>query len=217
MMKYDFAGREWNVEDFGTPETGAPLILLLAGDGELTDRMRAALEEAGAPALWLAFPVNIDWDRDYTPWPTSGSGGRVFAGGAGRLLESVRALREELEAELRPGAMFPVGYSLGGLAALWLHANTPFDGAGSCSGSLWYPGWTDFLEGHPLTGLVYLSLGGKEKNTRDPQMARNPRCTDFTRQLCQRTARRTALISEPGCHFRDPEGRLARAIAWLCG
>lgn len=216
-MERVFKSLSWNVSPFGEPSEGAALLLLLAGEEGLTGRLRDALTAAGAPAAWLAFPLAVDWDRDYTPWPAEGTGGRRFAGGAGALLESAAALRDALRRELRPGAVYPVGYSLGGLAALWLHACLGFDGAGSCSGSLWYPDFTDFLAAHPPGGRIYLSLGGREKNTRDPQMAQNPAATESVRQLCLASAQKVFFRSEPGGHFRDPEGRLARGAAWLCG
>lgn len=215
-MQYKVLGREWAVERLDAPSPGAPLILLLSGQEALTAPLKDALEAAGVPPLWLALPQAVDWDRDYTPWPAEGSGGRTFAGKASGLRDSVPALLDGLRAEADFGPVYPVGYSLGGLAALWLHAELGLDGAGSCSGSLWYPGFTEYLSAHPPAGKVYLSLGGKEKNTRDPLMAGNPAATERTLQICRFSAARAVFRAEPGGHFRDPEGRAARAIRWLC-
>ncbi len=215
-MKREFCHRQWNIVPFGAPAPGAPLVLLFTGEEEIADGLGAALTAACVPSLWLAFPLAVDWDRDYTPWPAEGTGGRVFAGRADELLMSAAALRGALRNELRPGSVYPVGYSLGGLAALYFHARSPFDGAGSCSGSLWYPGWTDYLAAHPPTGKVYLSLGGKEKNTRDIRMRQNPDATVLTLRICARSAQKATFRSESGGHFKDPSGRVARAVAWLC-
>lgn len=216
-MERGFEGRRWNIVPFDAPEGGSPLILLLAGFEALTDELREAFEAAEVLPLWLAMPLDIDWDRDYTPWPAAGTGGRVFAGGAGELMKSAAALCVALRGELGAGSVWAVGYSLGGLAAMWLHSCLSFDGAGSCSGSLWYPGFTDWLAAHPPGGRIYLSLGEKEKNTKNPQMAVNPEATERAALICKSSAGGVIFRAEPGGHFKDPEGRIARAAGWLCG
>lgn len=211
-----FGGREWRTERFGEPRDGAPLVILLAGGDELSEEFFAKLSAEGAPPANFAVPCDVDWDGDFTPWPADGSNGRQFSGGADEFGHSVAAAINALREELRPGAVYIVGYSLGGLAAIYFHLTLGLsDGCGSCSGSLWYPGWCEFLTEHPARGAVYLSLGGKEKNTRDPLMAANPEATERTKRLCLASAERVVFRNEPGSHFRDPDGRIARAIAWL--
>ena len=62
------------------------------------------------------------------------------------------------------------GYSLAGLFALWAVFQTDvFDRAASVSGSLWYDGFTDYINSSVSpSGLrqIYLSLGDREKNAR---------------------------------------------------
>ncbi len=211
-----FGGRNWRTESFGEPHDGAPLVILLAGGDELSEEFFAKLSAEGAPPANFAVPCDADWDGDFTPWPAEGSNGRRFSGGADEFGKSVAAAITALREEMCPGAVYIVGYSLGGLAAMYFHLTLGLsDGCGSCSGSLWYPGWCEFLETHPARGAVYLSLGGKEKNTRDPLMAANPEATELTKRLCLSSADRVIFRNEPGSHFRDPDGRLARAIAWL--
>ena len=213
--------RDWS-EWVGAATPGAPLVFLLAGEPEgLVAPLRAALEPAVAqgtcPAFLLAGLSPVDWDRDYSPWPAQGSQGRAFAGEARALLRRVRETIALLQARHALGeAVYPVGYSLGGLAALYFHCEAGFSGCGSCSGSLWYPGWLEYLEARAPGGKIYLSLGGKEKNARDPLMRTVEEATCQTKALLSASARCT-FVHEPGGHFRNVPQRLARAIAWLLG
>lgn len=216
-MTQEIGGRVWSIETYGSAAEGAPLVLLLAGElDEVFPVLGEKLAEADAPALRLASPSGIDWDADFTPWRLEAPNGRIFGGGADDLLPSVEQARRELAEEFRAGKTFIVGYSLGGLAAMYFHTKLGFDGCGSCSGSLWFPGWCEYLEKNPPKGKVYLSLGGKEKNTRDPLMASNEPATERTKAISLGTAERVIFHHEPGGHFRDIEGRIARAIKWLC-
>jgi predicted alpha/beta superfamily hydrolase len=94
-----------------------------------------------------------------------------------------------------------------------------FDGAASCSGSLWFPGWDSFCHTAqaPAGSIVYLSLGGKEEKTRNPAMAG---IGDATRKLEQKLKQDPALQAvtlewNPGGHFTEPQQRTAKGMAWL--
>lgn len=146
-----------------------------------------------------------------------GKPGTRLCGEARALLPRVQETIARLQARHALGeAVYPVGYSLGGLAALYFHCEAGFSGCGSCSGSLWYPGWLEYLEARAPGGKIYLSLGGKEKNARDPLMRTVEEATCQTKALLSASARCT-FVHEPGGHFRDVPQRLARAIAWLLG
>lgn len=211
----------WN-EWMGKIREGAPLVFLLAGEPEdLVPSLRAALEPLiernACPPFLLAGFSPVDWEKDYTPWPIPEHRGLAFSGGAPaflpRMLETAARLRER---HPLGASIYPVGYSLGGLAALYFHCEAGFSGCGSCSGSLWYPGWLEYLQGRAPRGKIYLSLGGKEKNAPDPLMRTVEDATCQTKALLSASAR-TTFVREPGGHFRDVPQRLARAIAWLLG
>ena len=152
--------------------SGDVLVMLFSGFDEqlfrevcgLVPDCRCVLAEFG----------EIDWDRDYSPWEAS-SGGRHFSGGAERLIAFLPDFTAELEKRFgRFGSVYLCGYSLGGLFALYADAlwdEPRLCGAASCSGSTWFPGWLEFQRLHPLRGRIFLSLGGKEKNSPDPLMA----------------------------------------------
>lgn len=193
----------------------APAVILLAGGAaETIPAVREVLDASGAPACRLAAFDAVDWDADYTPWKAEGR--RDFSGGADALMPSLERAIEQLRSDGAP-RVYLVGYSLGGLAALYFHTKLLADGCASCSGSLWYPNFIDYLTQNPPRGAVYFSLGGKEKNTRDELMSAIEDRTRDAYELCKRTAERTVFNHEPGGHFRDTNGRMARGIAWLLG
>ena len=112
------------------------------------------------------------------------------------------------------------GYSLAGLFALWAGLTcTDFGAVASCSGSLWYDGWADFMETHrakaPLR--VYLSLGSGEAKTRDPRMQSVGVNTHTAEWHCNQDPMVTRYTYKvhPGGHFKDIEKRMASALAWL--
>lgn len=191
----------------------APAVILLAGDAaETLTAVRAALDALNAPPCRLAAFETVNWDADYTPWRVEGK--RSFSGGADALLPSLTDAVERLRAD-GAARVYLVGYSLGGLAALYFHTKLSTDGCASCSGSLWYPNFIEYLEKNPARGAVYFSLGGKEKNTRDELMGTIEQRTSEAYELCKTTAERTVFNHEPGGHFRDTFGRMARGICWL--
>ena len=210
------------VEPFGSIQTNSPLILLLADND--SSKLLSALQKILPPLIaeekcssfLLASFGPIDWDKDYTPWPTQDPNGRIFGGKAavnGAFLQKYywKSLGEMFSWH---GPVYPVGYSLGGLAALYYHCMYHFAGCGSCSGSFWYPGWLDYLSKHSPQGRIYLSLGSKEKNTRHPWMCQIEDSTRYVKKLLEPTAQVT-FVHEPGGHFHQIPQRIAHAIAWL--
>ena len=117
------------------------------------------------------------------------------------------------------------GYSLAGLFALWAAWNSGyFRRVASVSGSLWYPGFTDFIKDNtPRTGLkegpglekAYFSLGDRESRTRHPLMSRVDACTAEVVEKVRSYGIETTFEWNPGNHFDHPELRMARALAWL--
>ena len=212
---------EFNLGDFSCRaecigEKPAALVLLFSGFEEELFRDICNILSGGNRPLVLAEFGAIDWDNDYTPWAADASGGRHFGGGAGRLagfLPIFTAALAERFGEF--SGVYHCGYSLGGLFALYTAcADEQVCGAASCSGSMWYPGWTDFLAAHPMHGRIYLSLGGKEKNAADPLMASIEDKTAEVKRIVARTAE-VSFVQERGGHFSRIPERIARGILWL--
>ena len=160
----------------------------------------------------LAVRVNR-WNLGLSPWPAPAVfGNEDFGGGAENTLRDILSLLPDC-----PERIFIGGYSLAGLFALWAGCRTDrFSGIAAASPSVWFPGFTDFMEQHDLqAGSVYLSLGDREEKTRNPVMSRVGECIRATHALLARRGIPCTLEWNEGNHFRDPDLRTAKAFAWL--
>ena len=205
-------------------ETGqetAPLFLLL-GEEDGNPVAARVRELSKVPFSLAAIPAE-DWDAALSPWPAGAvfKGSADFGGGGDATLAMLEArilprVWEELRAPSTP--VYLAGYSLAGLLTAYALFRLPtLAGAVCCSGSLWFPGFSEYAEAHALAGRpsrVYLSLGDREKKSRNPVLSRVEDCTLRFRDLHLDRGIDCAFYPEPGNHFQDPEGRLARGIAW---
>ncbi len=184
------------------------------------------IEKGTCRPFLLTWSGPVDWHRDYTPWPAPplSAKNEPFAGQAGILKDWLLShWLPEIQRQFSPAPdeAYLIGYSLGGLCALWLMLETGgFKGCASCSGSLWYDGWMDYMRAHPLKRLdsrVYLSLGTKEEKARNPRMAAVGDATRAAHALLQDDPRmsETALAWHDGGHFTDVTERIAQGILWL--
>jgi predicted alpha/beta superfamily hydrolase len=182
----------------------------------------AAMRRAGELGLSLVLLDGWDWENDMTPWKAPG----VFkkAGSFGDGAEKTLAL---LEKEIIPETdrvlgEAPVsilgGISLAGLFTIYAGTRSScFDGLISLSGSLWYDHFKAYMEEHAVNQRVkhvYLSLGVKEKKTRNPRMARVEDCTKDIKAILETQHIPTVLEMNPGNHFSDYEERIEKALVW---
>jgi len=203
---------------------------MLPGSSDTAVYLPMSGEEARALAALLPDPrptliaVEVDWNRDLTPWPAPRAfrGGEDFTGGAADFLrELTRRLIPEAEARLSvpPARRMIAGYSLGGLFAVYAALSSDcFDLAASMSGSLWYDGFAEEAvsrAGECRAARMYFSLGDREARTRNPRMARVEECTRRVEAALREAGVETRLEMNPGGHFQDVPKRIARGIAAL--
>lgn len=215
-----------------TLKCGAYTVSLFAEDESRTV-VYAVMDGEEAGALWpllkgprpvLAAISGVDWNRELSPWPAPKAfrGSDDFGGKGPVFLETLtKQIVPLAEAQLGfvPVSRGIAGYSLAGLFALWSVFNTDvFDRAASISGSLWFDGFLDYMRSAtPSSGLrrVYLSLGDREKNTRNQRMAVVEERTRQTSELLRGRGIPTMFELNPGGHFRDVPDRIARGIGAL--
>jgi predicted alpha/beta superfamily hydrolase len=164
-----------------------------------------------APDLTIRQIIVPDWSRDLSPWPADPVFGRVpFAGKADAFLEKVLA---EINAACGSQPVILAGYSLAGLFALYAGTKTDrFTGCICASGSLWYDGFTDYLKENPVqVRAAVISLGVKEKKSRNPKMARVEECTEETVRIMEEYTS-VRYIRQPGGHFADIGERVSEDI-----
>ena len=194
----------------------------MTGEHELQsmDYEVATIEQSSRNFLFAAIPVE-SWNDALSPWEAPAVWGKQgFSGKAG---DALRFLTEQVmptlkqQFELSENVKIILGgYSLAGLFALWVSTQTNlFYGVAAASPSVWFPGWMEFEQRHPIqTQHIYLSLGDKEEHTKSTVMAA---VGDNIRALhSQLTARGVDCTLEwnIGGHFKDADLRTARAFQW---
>ena len=171
------------------------------------------------PKPTLMILTDIDWNRDLSPWaaPAVFKNGGIFTGGAAAYLQRLLSALPSIEAGLSPIWRGIAGYSLAGLFAVWtMYQTDVFTRFASLSGSLWFDGFTDYIKSNAAAvrpDYVYLSLGNREKQTRNPRMAAVETATFETLHLLQSLSVPAEFKSEVGGHFDHPNNRIARGIA----
>ena len=171
------------------------------------------------PFTLVAFGIN-DWMSELTPWsapPTFGK--QPFGDGAEATLACIKdALLPQLQKHQGKRMVVLGGYSLAGLFALWAGYNSSlFDGIAAASPSVWYPQWTEYIEGKKIhSKAVYLSLGDRESHTKNPVMVHVDDAIHLQHRQVAAQGIETTLEWNQGGHFVDTEKRLAKAFGWVC-
>ena len=199
------------------------LLLQMTGEHELQSMESevAAIAQSAHHFLFAAIPVK-SWNNELSPWEAPAVWGKESFGG--NAADTLRFLTEQVIPTLKkqfalPGNVRIIlgGYSLAGLFALWASTQTAlFSGVAAASPSVWFPGWMEFEQQHPMQAQrVYLSLGDKEEHTKNAVMAV---VGDNIRALHRELAGRgkdCTLEWNSGGHFKDTDLRTARAFRWV--
>lgn len=203
------------VDVYKSDSVDAPQVVLLCYDDSEGAKIYEALKKISDAPLTLIAVSGLDWNNDMSPWPSKAvfKGMPDFGGKSGEFLEKLIEMLPE--ASIR----YICGYSMAGLFALWaLYNSTIFDGAASCSGSLWYPGFEEYTAENDFAKSpkkVYLSLGDREAKTRNPVMAAVEAKTLAICEHLKEQGIETVFEMNQGNHFAEPDVRTAKGIAWL--
>ena len=213
-----------------SPGEGKRALLIACCGGEfeamlpdIAARLEPAVGKTISPFA-LASLTDVDWDADYSPWPSNELPGRAMTGGADALLEVIEGPLLEAVRE-RPGGFDApgiLGYSLGGLFALYAASrpDSPFERAASVSGALWYEGFVDYAAAAPFPRLkrAYVSLGRREAKAARGPMGRSAAASEAVFSLLEARlgADSAAFEWNNGNHFFEVPQRVAKSIAYLC-
>ena len=198
------------------------LLLQMTGEHELQSMAHEVevIAQNGQNFLFAAVPVS-NWTDALSPWDASAVWGKQGFGGNAE--DTLRFLTEQVISTLKQQFDLPEnvkiilgGYSLAGLFALWASTQTDlFYGVAAASPSVWFPGWMEFEQRHPIQAQrIYLSLGDKEEHTKNAVMAA---VGDNIRTLHSRLIERGAdctLEWNSGGHFKGADLRTAKAFRW---
>lgn len=199
----------------------APLDVVYLLTDDDADAVWDSVRELVASDFVSVSISGFDWNSALTPWECPGifRDDEPFSGDAAKQLgillgEIIPAVEAEFAGKTIRRTI--AGYSLAGLFAVWsLFQTDAFACAASASGSLWYPGFVEYVQGNAFAGSpehAYFSLGGKESRT-PSRLLRN--VEDNTREIVRIFKARgveTVFEMNPGNHFKDTELRMAKAI-----
>ena len=195
-------------------------MILPEGIGEDLD---VGLKElAGKYGVSIVVIPGANWNDDLTPWPAEGvfKKAKPFGGQAASFLDK---LANEIIPEIEGGLGVVdaertiLGVSLSGLFAVWAGFNTDaFTNIISISGSLWYDGFTEWMNEHTPSlqvKKVCMLLGEKEKNAKDKRMATVEERTRAAAEILKSQSQ-VAVTFElvDGTHFSPILPRLERAF-----
>ena len=215
------ANREVNI--YPAHESGSPLVVFNAFEDEgvvvHTELMKLTVADFSLATINIT-----DWNADLSPWeiPPVYKNDEPFTGGADAYLETltgeiIPAIIGELGSE--PAYIALAGYSLAGLFAVYaMYRTDRFARIASASGSMWYPGFMDFVKSHKpavLPEKLYLSLGDKEARTRNQIMAKVEQNTGDLHEYYKSLGIDTIFELNEGNHFKDAGLRIAKAITWI--
>ena len=192
------------VEVFGE---GSITVLVHGVEDAEAERIAAAL------GVRIAVPRGIVWNRDLSPWAAEKvfPKGEPFTGGGEAYLEE---LRRDILPALGGGRLMIAGYSMGGMFALYAALSLGvFEAAASASGSMWFPGFTDWMRSaEGKLPRAYLSVGDREKLGKNPAFASIEDKTREAEEILQEKGTEVFFELNPGNHFAEPEKRLEKAI-----
>ena len=221
MHTFTACGRTVTVFPADVPD--APVVFLNTF-GDEGPKVFEALAAGGCPPLSLVAVSGLDWDRDMAPWscPAVFKNAAPFTGGAGEYLRLlVGTILPTAEAMLAGAPRWRgiAGYSLAGLFALYaLYETDAFSRAASVSGSLWFPGFREFVfSREPLRrpDRLYFSVGDKESKTRNPVLQTVQENTEALCGFYRGKGVCATFQLNPGGHHEHPAQRTAAGIQWL--
>lgn len=181
---------------------------------------------AVSPGAFILAAYEVEnWNDAFSPWVAPAVFGRdAFGGKADGTLEwLLHDCIPYVEKNVSETARFSVGYSLAGLFGLWVYCECDlFAGAVSCSGSLWYEGWLDYVQRAAADragggNYIYLSLGDREEKTKNRQLAAvGDNTRTVYRLLCGEQGNAEGILEwNQGGHFSEPDLRIAKGIDWI--
>ena len=182
------------------------------------------LKNSTAANFTLVTISGLDWNHDMALWdcPAIAKNIPPCTGGA---LEYLTFLQDKViptvEKEIRIVPMWRgiAGYSLAGLFALYtLYQADVFSRAACISGSLWFPGFREYVFSQKTKGNpehIYFSLGNKENRTRNPYLKTVEENTKVIEEYFRKSGVDTIFQLNPGNHYNHSPERTAAGIQWI--
>lgn len=165
-----------------------------------------------------------DWNSYFSPWAYKMNDKNVFMGYGSItlqwLMNSYNIIEEMYHVKYHIDNRYLIGYSLSGLFSLWaFYESKLFSGVACCSGSLWFPGWTEYAINNQIQvqSKIYLSLGKKEEKTKNQIMKKIGEIIRWQFHILENNEKISKIKLEwnEGGHFNNIEDRIIAGINWL--
>ena len=211
------------IELFKASDTSAPLIILNSYESSKGEIYRIC-RDLGCPDCTLAEITGLDWNSDMSPWAIRplNADDEPYSGKADEYLDMladdlIPAIIDEIGTQ--PCSIILAGYSLSGLFALYASTKRDiFKGVASCSGSMWFPGFTEYIKACDVTklpGSVYFSLGDREARTKNELLRTVEDNTREIEKYLSENGVDTVFEINKGNHFHQIPLRIAKGIKWI--
>lgn len=217
MESHSFTAGRLHGDVYHAP--GSETVIYIPEPEPVTEEVSFLAEEL---SLTLVAVGGMDWNGDLSPWkaPKVFQGESDFSGGADRFTdELVRDFFPRAEEGLTVRRRMMAGISMSGLFALYMAVKSDrLDAVASISGSLWFDGFADFMNEHSVNERVkrvYVSLGDREKKTKNPRMARVETASLAIQNRLAERGLETVFQMNRGNHFVHGAERLEEAIRYL--
>lgn len=136
--------------------------------------------------------------------------------------EEIPEILSEIEKECacKISERYLLGYSLGGLFAVYEGLKGRFDGFASVSGSLWYPGILEYVKQNPLPKRLrkgYFSIGDRETGKLSSPFFQAREKMLAVMDEVEKKGLMCEFDLNEGGHFDHPEKRVMKAMRYLAG
>lgn len=220
--------RTYHGQSLDIARSGSERVCYIILPEGLKDEGRTWMEKASREyVINLVAMSGMDWNNALTPWSAEGvfRKAKPFAGNAELFLNELRDdFIPSIEASLgiRHPERYLAGVSLSGLFAVWsVFRCQLFRGVASVSGSLWFDGfpeWASLQSVSPSVERMYISLGDREKLSKDRRLASVEEMTLNVVEILRAKGVPVEFRLEPGItHFSPIVPRLERALCALLG
>lgn len=224
----------------GLKKEKLPIVIINTFD-ENGEEIWNVCKHIKCPSFNFACISNVDWDKDMSIWETEKIKGSN--NGADKYIkeltekivpkiveeiyeveeicekESVKYKTNDEAIETKENNIYLVGYSKAGLFSIYsLYKTDMFRRVASISGSLWYPGFVEFVENNKMKvnpEKIYFSLGNKESKTKNELFAKVEQNTKEIETYYSKKGIQTIYEENEGNHFQDVSLRIAKAIKWI--
>ena len=209
---------------YSCDKPNSPIIYLNIFDENEEENIYNSVKDAENIPFNLVFISGLNWEYDMTPWNpgTVFKDTKVCFGGADEYLKIFTNSiipKVEKEVNINPCWRGIVGYSLGGLFALYcLYKTNIFSRAASISGSLWFPDFKEYVflnEMNTMPECIYFSLGDKECRTQNVYLKSVQITTEEIEKFYKKKQIITTFKLNKGNHYQDVIERSADGIKWV--